>query len=60
MARWQSNRLTLDLVLRYLDIRIFNTTKFAIDDTINSEPYPTMLMICPDPNLISSGNICVR
>ena len=57
IARWHRRRFTLDLVFRYLAIKIFNTTKLAIEDTINNEPYPTMLIICPEPNLISSGRI---
>ena len=59
IARWHRRRFTLDLVFRYLAIKIFNTTKLAIEDTINNEPYPTMLIICPEPNLISSGRIWV-
>ena len=59
IARWHRRRFTLDLVFRYLAIKIFNTTKLAMEDTINNEPYPTMLIICPEPNLISSGRIWV-
>ena len=56
MARWMRRRLTLDLVLRYLRIRMLSTVRLATEDTRKSAEYGEIEITWAELNRMSLGS----